>query len=111
MHSSVNITYNFLNNRYLKLPKISYIIIAIFDSQAIFLNIFAFSKLNFDYPFILNIATVIWTIIITWLFIGAYRYKMSHLFSTFVAICAIGIIFFGIFGKYNLSNNVIINIK
>lgn len=75
--------------RKIKFPKFSYILITIFDSQANFLNIYAFSVIHFNYPFIINISSVLWTCILTCLFIKKYRYKKYHIIG--VILCMIGV--------------------
>jgi len=97
-----------LTFRKLTWPKFKYILITIFDSQAIFLNVLAFSVIKFDYVFIINMSTVFWTIMITWLFIKNYKYRLSHLFSTLLAMLGITITFIGLYG--NIPSFIIIAI-
>ena len=81
--------------RCFKRPKISYILIAIFDSQGNYLNIYAFQFIKFSYPFVINISSVLWTFLFTCLFIKLYKYKFSHFMGTFVSVLGIVLILYG----------------
>ena len=88
-----------LIDRSIKKPKVSYLFIAFFDSQAAFLNIFAFSIISFNFPFIINISTFFWTVIITVIFIKTYKYSYFHYIGVTIAVIGIilsslGIIFY-----------------
>ena len=90
----------------MKLPRIKHLLITIFDSQAIFLNVLAFSVIKFDYPFIINMSTVFWTILITWIFIKSYKYRLSHLFSTLFAMLGIAVTFIGMYdNEFTFKDN------
>ena len=74
-----------------KLSKLKtiYFLIALIDSQANFINVYAFTIVQFEYPFIINFLSVIWTIILTYLFIKKYTYtkiQKSGLVISFVGI-------------------------
>ena len=73
-------------------PKLIYIILTIIDSQANFINVYTFSLIQFEYPFIINFLSVIWTVLLTMLFITKYTYTHIHkigLLITFTGICII----------------------
>jgi drug/metabolite transporter (DMT)-like permease len=71
-------------------PKLIFIFITIFHSQAIFLNIYAFSVIHFSYLFIINVSTVFWTVLFSCIFIRDYKYHSFHIYG--VLICLIGVI-------------------
>ena len=69
-----------------------YAIIAFVDSQANFINVYTFTIIQFEYPFIINFLSVIWTVLLTMLFITKYTYTHIHkigLLITFTGICII----------------------
>lgn len=82
-------------NRKIKLLKWQYIIIAVLDSQSMFLNIYAFSQINFNYPFIINVSSVFWTVLLTWIFIKRYRYKKFHILGVLICLLGVGVTLFG----------------
>ena len=84
-------------NKGLTKPKLNYFLIGLFDSQGTFLNILAFSKLSFSYPYIINISSVVWTIILTYLFIKTYKYLKYHIFGMIICIIGIGLMVLELF--------------
>ena len=87
-----------------KKPKFCYLLIAIFDSQGNFLNIYAFQYITFSYPFIINISSVLWTFIFTYLLIKSYKYKISHFIGTIISILGIALSLYG-YMRYNKSTD------
>lgn len=75
--------------RKFKKPKFYYFLIAIFDSQGNFFNVKAFSQTQFNFPFIVNISSVLWTLLITWIFIQSYKYRYTHVLGVFIVISGI----------------------
>lgn len=72
--------------------KLIYAIIALIDSQANFINVYAFTIIQFEYPFIINFLSVIWTVLLTMIFITKYTYTKIHkigLLVSFIGICII----------------------
>jgi drug/metabolite transporter (DMT)-like permease len=98
-------------NRTLKSPKFIYVLITIFDSQANFLNIYAFSVVNFSYPFIINISSVFWTCLFTWIFIKAYRYKKIHIIGVSLALLGVGITLLGALRLVDEKDKIFDNMK
>ena len=98
-------------NRKVVCPRFMYIIIAIFDSQANFLNVYAFSVIHFNYLFIINVSSVFWTVLITWIFIKRYRYKKIHILA--IGISIIGVIFmlYGCLSRINNKDDLFKNYK
>jgi drug/metabolite transporter (DMT)-like permease len=82
-------------SRKIKKPKMSYILITLFDSQANFLNIYAFSVVHFNYPFIINVSSVFWTCLFTWIFIRKYKYKKFHIIGVGISILGVAITLYG----------------
>jgi len=89
--------------RCFKAPKLSYILIAAFDSQGNFLNIYAFQYLKFSYPFIISISSVLWTFLLTYLFVRTYKYKLSHFIGTAISSAGIAVSLYG----YMVNNQII----
>jgi drug/metabolite transporter (DMT)-like permease len=88
------IVWMFINRKMVK-PKLTYILIAIFDSQANFINVYAFHIIHFNYLFIINVCCVFWTVLITWIFIKKYKYKPIHIISVGVSIIGIALTIYG----------------
>jgi drug/metabolite transporter (DMT)-like permease len=98
-----------LIKRKIKFPKLSYILITIFDSQANFLNIYAFSVIHFNYPFIINVSSVLWTCILTCIFIRNYRYKKYHIIGVIITMVGVGVSLFSSLRKIqddSISDNI-----
>jgi len=91
-----------IKNKGLKKPKLNYFLIGLFDSQGTFLNVLAFSTLSFSYPYIINISSVVWTIILTFFFIKAYKYLKFHIIGMFICVLGIGLMVIELItsGKY-----------
>jgi drug/metabolite transporter (DMT)-like permease len=81
--------------RKIKRPRLAYILITLFDSQANFLNIYAFSVVHFNYPFIINVSSVFWTCLFTWIFIRKYKYKKFHIIGVIVSILGVAFTLYG----------------
>lgn len=88
-----------LMKRKIKFPKLSYILITIFDSQANFLNIYAFSVVHFNYPFIINVSSVFWTCVFTCIFIKKYRYKKYHIIGVTLSLVGVGVSLYSSYRK------------
>jgi drug/metabolite transporter (DMT)-like permease len=85
----------FLISKKFKKPKWYYILITFFDSQANFLNIYAFSIIHFSYPFIINVSSVFWTFLFTYFFIHKYKYKTTHIVGVVISFLGVGISLYG----------------
>lgn len=85
-----------------KRPKLVFILIALFDSQGNCLNIYAFTKLRFSFPFIINICGYFWTLLISSIFIKQYRYTFHHAIGIGISILGISSCVYGI---VSYSNN------
>ena len=81
--------YFFVSKCRIKKPRLIYIILSIIDTQANFLNIFIFSLIQFDYPFIMNILSTIWSVIFTLILIRIYKYLKNHFFG--IILCLFGV--------------------
>lgn len=81
--------YNFYKN-----PTISdfswvYFGISVLESQGNILNVYAFNKLRFSFPFIINIVSYTWTLFLTFFFISSYKYKKTHFFSSILSLIGV----------------------
>lgn len=91
---SLFILWTVINKKFTK-PKISYLLITIFDSQANFINVYAFSVIHFNYLFIINVCSVFWTVLITWIFIRRYKYKPIHIIAVGISIIGVSLSLYG----------------
>lgn len=89
-----------LINRSIHKPKLSYLLITIVDSQANFINVYAFSIIHFEYPFIINFCSVIWTSIFTWIFIKKYKYFINHILGICIAFFGVILTVVGTFNSF-----------
>lgn len=83
----------FLYNYY-KSPTINdfswvYLGISVLESHGNILNVYAFNKLRFSFPFIINIVSYTWTLFLTFFFISSYRYTTTHIFSSILSLFGI----------------------
>lgn len=90
-------------------PKLYFILIAIFDSQANFMCVYAFSVTHFNLPFIINFSSLLWTLIFSVIFIKTYKYTLLHWIG--VLIICIGILESVLRGMIQDSQNEPFNYK
>lgn len=98
-------------NRKISIPKVPYILITLFDSQANFMNIYAFSVIHFNYPFIINISSVFWTCLFTCLFIKRYKYKKVHIIGVVIVLLGVGVTLYGTLTKLVDHDTIFDNVK
>lgn len=72
-------------------PKLIFIIIAFSESQGNVLNIFSFTKLRFNFPFIINISGYTFTLILTYFLIKTYKHTIKHLCVSIFSLIGISI--------------------
>ena len=75
-----------------------YIILSICDTQANYINIFIFSKIEFKYPYIINILSNIWTVLFTLILLRQYKYLINHKIG--LILCFVGV-FSAFLGSFN----------
>lgn len=75
--------------------KIYYILIIIFDTQSNFLKILAFSKGQFNYPFIIGGSSILFSWLFTWVFIKKYKYTLWHIFGILLSFSGVIVTFYG----------------
>ncbi len=97
--------------RKIKKPKLSYILITIFDSQGNFLNIYAFSIIHFNYPFIINVSSVFWTCLFTWIFIKKYKYRRIHIIGVSISLIGVVVTLYGTIRLLGDKDNIFDNMK
>ena len=85
----------------LKKPKLIYLILSILDTQANYINIFIFSFAKFEYPYIINVLTSMWSVLFTLILIKKYKYLKNHIYG--IAICLVGVflLFLGTFESFS----------
>ena len=83
-----------------KKPKMIYIILSISDTQANYINIYIFSFVKFEYPYIINVLSSMWSVLFTLIIIKRYKYLKNHVYG--ISICLIGIflLFLGTFKSF-----------
>ena len=101
--------YFFISKCRIKKPRLIYIILSLIDTQANFLNIFIFSIIQFDYPFIMNVLSTIWSVIFSLIIIRIYKYLKNHVFG--IILCLVGVfsMLLGTFKDINDFVNMFIN--
>jgi hypothetical protein len=84
----------------IKKPKLIYLILSILDTQANYINIFIFSFAKFEYPYIINVLSSMWSVLFTLILIKKYKYLKNHIFG--IAICLVGVflLFLGTFQSF-----------
>lgn len=97
------------NKFYFKRLRLVYFLITFIDSQANFINVFVFTFIQFEFPFIINFCSVIWTCLFTWLFITKYQYKSSHVIGIFISLVGVIITLYGTFNGMNDVNSLFSN--
>ena len=90
--------YFFISKLKVKKPKLIYIILSICDTQANYINIFIFSKIEFKYPYIINILSNIWTVLFTLILLRQYKYLINHKIG--LILCFVGV-FSAFLGSFN----------
>ena len=80
---------NILISRSLPAFNIAFICIAIVDSQANFLNLYAFNLIHFKYPFLINIISLVWTLPLTLLILKQNRFALLHYIA--ILFCLAGV--------------------
>ena len=87
-------------------PKIIYIILSIFDTQANYINIFIFSFVKFEYPYIINILSSMWSVLFTIILIKRYRYLNNHIYGILICLFGIFLLFLGTFESFGSFINM-----
>jgi drug/metabolite transporter (DMT)-like permease len=100
-----------LINRTMILPKPSSLLIIVFDTQSSFLMVYAFSIIPANFIFIINILSVFWTVILSWIFIKAYKYKTSHVIGLLIAVVGVCLTLYGCFSEIDDKDEFFDNIK
>lgn len=98
-------------NRKIEKPKIIYIIIAIIDSQANFICVYAFGVVKFEYPFIMNASSSIWSFFMTLVFVKKYKYKIIHFISVFISLIGVLLTLIGTFKNLSDISLMFQNVK
>ena len=89
--------------RDLRKPKLSYIFIVIFDTQANFFNIYAFSKVNFNFPFVINISSFFWTVILSFAIIRNQKYNWKLFLGILTTMLGVSLSLYGMWYEIEQS--------
>lgn len=100
-----------ITTREIHRPKLIYIILTIIDSQANFINVYTFSLIQFEYPFIINFSSSIWTFLLTIVFIKKYKYKIIHYISILISFIGILLAMLGTLHSLSDISAMFTNIK
>ena len=87
-------------------PKFIYILISISDTQANYLNIFIFSFVKFEYPYIINVLSSMWSVLFTLLLIKRYKYLKNHIYGIIICIIGVILLFLGTFDSFDSFINM-----
>lgn len=82
-------------------PKLIYIIISIFDTQANYINIFIFSFAKFEYPYIINVLSSIWSVLFTLILIKTKKYLINHILGIIICLIGVFLLFLGTFDSFD----------
>ena len=93
--------YFFISKCKIKKPKWIYLILSICDTQANFINVFIFSFIQFEYPYIINILSTIWTVVFTLIIIRIYKYLNNHIIGLILCLVGVVSVFIGIYGSFD----------
>ena len=94
-------TWIIINKKIVK-PKWFYLLLALFDSQGNFVNIYVFSLVKIEVPYIINFSSVIWIVLLSYCFKKKLKYSKKQYFGILISI--IGIIIALIGTVKNLSD-------
>ena len=92
-------------------PKIIYIIIAIIDSQANFICVYTFGAVKFEYPFIINFSSSIWSFFMTLIFVKKYKYRLIHFISVLISLIGVVLTLVGTFKNLSDVSLMFQNVK
>ena len=90
--------YFFISKCKIRKPRLIYIILSILDTQSCLINTYLFSFIHFDYPYIMSMLSIIWTVIFSMILLRTYKYLINHFFG--MIIWLIGVIAM-ILGTFN----------
>ena len=90
--------YSFISKCKIRKPRLIYIILSILDTQSCLINTYLFSFIHFDYPYIMSMLSIIWTVIFSMILLRTYKYLINHIFG--MIILFIGVIAM-ILGTFN----------
>ena len=82
-------------------PKLIYIIISISDTQANYINIFIFSFAKFEYPYIINVLSSIWSVLFTLIMIKTKKYLINHIIGIIICLIGVFLLFLGTFDSFS----------
>ena len=97
--------------RKIEKPKIIYIIIAIIDSQANFICVYTFGSVKFEYPFIINFSSTIWSFFMTLIFVKKYKYCLIHFISVLISLIGVVLTLVGTFKNLSDVSLMFQNVK
>ena len=83
-----------------KKPKLCYIIIILIDSITNAINTYVFSISKFEYPYIINLNSSIWSVIFTIIIIKIYKYCQNHILGLIIAFIGNVLSFIGTFNSF-----------
>ena len=83
-----------------KKPKFIYILIILIDCLANGINIFVFSLTKFEYPYIINLNSTLWSVIFTIILIKNVHYCKNHIFGLIIGFIGNILCFLGTFVSF-----------
>lgn len=78
-------------------PKPVYLLLTLIDSQANFINVYVFTIIRFEYPYIINFSSAVWSFLLTLLLIKTYKYAPTHFIGISLSLAGIVIAILGTF--------------
>ena len=81
--------------------KLIYLILSISDTQANYINIFIFSFTKFEYPYIINVLSSMWSVLFTIILIKKYKYLKNHIYGIVICLIGVFLLFLGTFKSFS----------
>ena len=98
-------------NRSISKPKLIYILLTFIDSQANFINVYVFTIIRFEYPYIINFSSAVWSFLLTLIIIKKYKYTTTHFIGIAISLFGIIIAILGTFDQLNHIHLLFNNMK
>ena len=83
-----------------KKPKFNYLLIIFLDCLANGTNIYVFSITKFEYPYIINLNSSLWSVIFTKILIKEIHYRNNHIFGLIIGFIGNILTFLGTFQSF-----------
>lgn len=105
-YSTIGLFWTIFNHGMVK-PKFYYFLIVFFDTQTNFFKILALSKGDLYYPYIINSSSILFCVLLTYIFIKKYKYTWKHFLASFLCFFGTLLSFYGVLrGKNSIFEEI-----